>query len=536
MKFIYFTDCVVILINRAKKYFFNALLLSLVSLVMRGVGVAFNAYVSSKIGPQGMGLLTLTSGIYGFAITFACSGINLAVVRLISTSIARRDAKERKIMRASFLYCLLFSVLAGIILFICAEKIGTGLLHDSRVVPSIRLFAFSLPAISISSAINGYFCAVRRVYKNVISQVLEQGVKIGLVSYLFTILSGSSLETMCTAFVAGGVVSEIGSALISAILYLFDRKKHLNFSQSSSFNSHRGELYSICSVALPVAISAYARSALSTIEHLAIPWGLGRCGLDYETSIASYGILHGMVIPLLLFPSAMLGAFSSLLVPELSEASAQKNDTRIKYIVSRVFALSLLFSVGVSGIFVSFSHEIGLYLYGSAEAGEYIRLLSPLIPLMYLDGAVDAMLKGLGKQLYTMRVNISDSLISVILILLLLPKMGITGYVVVIFITEMFNTSLSIIKLLNLTGVKTPVVKWVLKPLVTVILSTLITRFLFDFNIMSAVFGVVTEGKGYVILEISIATLLYLIISRLIGAISRDDVEWGKQLILPWKR
>ncbi len=238
-----------------------------------------------------------------------------------------------------------------------------------------------------------------------------------------------------------------------------------------------------------------------------------------------------MVIPLLLFPSAMLGAFSSLLVPELSEAHACGNRVRVKYIVSRVFALSLLFSVGVSGAFVSFSYEIGMFLYGSAEAGEYIRLLAPLIPLMYLDGAVDAMLKGLGEQLYTMRVNISDSLISVLLIVLLLPRLGITGYVAVIFITEVFNTSFSIIKLLNLTGVSTPITKWVLKPLLSIILSTFATRLLFDFGIMARLFGIVSYGKLYLLLEIGITALLYLIISRIIGTITKDDIKWGKHLI-----
>lgn len=475
-----------------------------------------------------MGLISLMGGVFGFAITLACSGINLAVVRRISASIARDDGAERKIMRASLLYCLFFSLVAGIGLFLLAGVIGRSLLSDARVILSMRIFAISLPAISISSAVNGYFCAVRRVHKTIIAQFIEQGVRVSLCSYLLAISASEDLERACVAFVLGGVISEIISAIVSGCLYLFDRKKHFMNSANASC---RTELSSICSVALPVAISAYARSALSTIEHLAIPWGLRRCGLDYSTSIASYGILHGMVIPLLLFPSAMLGAFSSLLVPELSEAHACGNSTRVKYIVSRVFALSLLFSVGVSGIFVSFSYEIGMFLYSSAEAGEYIRLLAPLIPLMYLDGAVDAMLKGLGEQLYTMRVNISDSLLSVLLIVLLLPRLGITGYVAVIFITEVFNTSFSIIKLLNLTGIRTPIVKWILKPLICIILSTVLTRLIFDYGIMTRLFGIVSYGKLYLILEIGITAFFYLIISRIVGTITKDDISWGKRLI-----
>ncbi len=512
--------------NRAKKYFLNAILLSCGTLFLRAIGVVFNAYISSKIGAQGMGLIALISGIFGFAITFGCSGINLAVVRLISADLAHGGHRIGKIMRSAILYCLFFSISAGVCLFSFSDAIGGILLGDSRVIPSIRLFAFSLPAISLSSAINGYFCAVRRVYKNIVSQLLEQAVRLSVVSYLIVVLGGNGVEFACVAVVGGGVISELLSALFSGILCFFDIKRH----KLSSASGGPGELRGICEIALPVAVSAYVRSALTTLEHIAIPWGLRRCGQDYESSIGSYGVLHGMVVPLLFFPSAVLGAFSSLLVPELSEAFAQGNKRRIQYIVSRVFAFSLIFSVGVSGIFVSFSYEIGVYLYGSTQAGEYIRLLAPLIPLMYLDGATDAMLKGLGEQIYSMRVNISDSFISLLLILILLPKMGISGYVVIIFITELFNTSLSIMRLLNLTQVSTPVVKWVLKPLVSIILSTVIVRFLFDFNIMTSIFGIVLS-RGAVFVEIGMSAILYLAVSVIIGSISKEDIEWGRKIM-----
>ncbi len=269
----------VILINRAQKYFFNALLLSASSIALRGVSVAFNAYASEKLGAQGMGLLTLMGGVFGFAITLACSGINLAVVRLISSSIAKGEGRERKIMRASLFYSLFFSLIAGVGLFSLAGPIGNGILGDARVILPMRVFALSLPAISISSAISGYFYAVRRVYKSIISQFVEQGVRVTLCSYLLVILASGGLERACVAFVLGGVISEIASAFISGILYLFDRKNH--FKNRGGLGCG-GELGKICSVALPVAVSAYARSALSTIEHLAIPWGLRRCGLNYE--------------------------------------------------------------------------------------------------------------------------------------------------------------------------------------------------------------------------------------------------------------
>jgi stage V sporulation protein B len=210
-------------------------------------------------------------------------------------------------------------------------------------------------------------------------------------------------------------------------------------------------------------------------------------------------------------------------VPELSSAQAMSNKRQIEYIASRVISVTLLFSLLVSVTLISLSYELGLFIYNSHEAGYYIKLLSPLIPIMYLDIVTDTMLKGLGEQLYSMRVNIADSVISIILLLILLPVFGIKGYVTALFITELFNTSMSVIRLSDVAGIKAPMLKWVIKPLFSAIFSVFLTNLiptLFPFgNLSSLVFKIV------------FITLFYITISRLIGTISKEDVRWAKSLV-----
>ena len=453
----------------------------------------------------------------------------------------KADRRVHKIMRNALFYCLFFSLLSSLLLYSGAGIIGTYALGDKRTVPSLKILAFTLTPISLSSALNGYFNAVRRVYKSVIVQVCEQGAKITVVSALLVLIGPKGLEYACIAVVAGGALSEAVCVIVSATLYLFDRKIHKskrfkivekegNTATSSTFfdlksiskgcfiakkdySSHKKES-SIISVALPVAISTYVRSALLTIEHLAIPWGLKRSGASSVEALSSYGVLHGMVFPVLLFPSAVLGSFASLLIPELTSAQEQGDTKRVNRIVSRVFFFALLFSIGVSGIFVCFSNELGEYIYKSKEAAEFIRLLSPLIPLMYLDTAVDSMLKGLGEQLYTMRVNIADAFISVLLVLTLLPSMGIHGYVVVIFLMELFNTSLSIMKLLSITKIKTPVFTWTFKPLISVILATVSTRLIFGSDKIYSLFSCFFNARAVCFIEIFFCAICYLLFTK----------------------
>ena len=89
--------------NRTQKYIVNGAFLSVSAIIIRAISVSFNAYLTSRIGAEGMGLITLTGSVYGLFITIATSGINLAVTRLISASCARFDSggEAIKIIKAS---------------------------------------------------------------------------------------------------------------------------------------------------------------------------------------------------------------------------------------------------------------------------------------------------------------------------------------------------------------------------------------------------------------------------------------------------
>lgn len=516
------------------------MLVSAGSIILHSVSVFFNIFISNKIGAEAMGLITLISGVYAFAITLSTSGVNLAVVRLVSSALPYENKTQildrgsnksvRKIMINATKYCLFFSIIASVLLFSFARPIGKYLLDDIRVIPSIKVMAFSLIPIAISSMLNGYFCAVRRVYKNVIVQFFEQGVKVSTITFLLLLISPNKIEYASLFIAFGGLASELASLILNITLYIIDRKMHSDTKTEVVENARIGA-YSVFSCAFPVAVSAYVRSALSTVEHLAIPWGLKKSGIGASGALASYGILHGMVFPLIFFPSSVLGAFSSLLVPEIASSYEAKDFTRIKNIVSYVFGFSLLFSVGVSGIFISFANEIGAYFFVNDEAGQFIRLIAPLIPLMYLDSAVDAILKGLGEHIYTMRVNILDSLISVILIIILVPSFGIHGYVTVIFVTELLNTSMSIIKLLNKAEVKPKILKWIFKPLLSIIMSTLLCRLIFSSGALNTVLTSLALAKISTILEIGVCALLYIIFSKITGVISSKEVSLVKSIV-----
>lgn len=88
------------------------------------------------------------------------------------------------------------------------------------------LICIALPAISMSSAINGYFTAVRRVYKTACSQFFEQIVKIAVTAYLISFFLPSGLEYACLCLILGDVISEVASFVLSYFLYVWDLREN----------------------------------------------------------------------------------------------------------------------------------------------------------------------------------------------------------------------------------------------------------------------------------------------------------------------
>lgn len=510
--------------KRLKRFVLNALLLGATTIFMRSIAVIFNAYVSGKIGAEGMGLYSLITSVYGFAVTLATSGISLAVMRLVSEELGKGQSGGAILaMRKCVGYALFFGMLSFFLLFFGADFIANHILQDERTYLSLRIFSVALPFIALSSVFSGYFNAVRRVAKSASASITEQFVKIFLTVSFLSFLLPKGIEYAALALVLGTAIAEALSFFYLLIFYLLDKRKHLKEKKKRKDPDMKRRMLKI---SLPIALSSYLRSGLVTIQHILIPVGLRRHGADYQTALASYGTIHGMVFPLILFPSAVCSTFAGLIVPELSELAAKYGtvyrNRHICYIVKRTLSMALLFGIGTAGILVCFAEPLGILVYHSREAAKYIYVFAPLVPVMYLDTTVDGMLKGLGQQLHSMFYNIIDASMSVFLVWTLMPKIGILGYVICVFVTELINLAFSLTRLLTVTGASVPLVKNILCPVLCTAGATAIAMIALKASPL-------TSGQtSFTVIGIVFSVLLYILLLRTTGGLSSEDSQWLK--------
>jgi stage V sporulation protein B len=405
-------------------------------------------------------------------------------------------------------------------LFLFARPLSIYVLKDGRTARALYLLSFTLLPIALTSVLNGYFVAVRRAWKNALTGISEQGVKILLTGYLLVYLAPKSVEGCVLAILFGGAVAESFSLAFNLVLYALDKRHFRGIQPLKSARSPR-----VSDIALPVAISAYARSGLLAIEHILIPLGLLSFGAGSSEALSAYGSLQSMALPIVLYPAAVTSAFAGLLIPEMTAQQSANNRTEIRYIAQRVYQLTLLFAIGTSAVMLCFSAPLGEALYGSSEVGNFIRLLAPLVPVMYLDTATDALLKGLGEQVYSMRVNILDALICVICVALLVPRMGIAGYLVTIYVTEILNAALSITRLLRVSGFSPRPGKLLVRPLLCALASCYLTRLLHRLPFSPPL-----------AIGILLSALFYLFALLFSGSFGKSDRKWLLNFLQPEKK
>lgn len=501
----------------------NAALLATTSLIMQSVSMAFNIYISNRVGAEGIGLFTLIMSVYGLCVTFATSGVHLASVRLVSEAIGKNSDKQISAsLKRCFLYATLFGFATGGAVFFLADYIGRVWLADVRTVRCLRILALSLPLVSLSCVMSGYFSAVRRVLKSASAQILEELITIALVSTGLYFLLPKGVEYACIAIIGGNCIAQLVSLLYTAVLFMLDLKKH---------NTGRGDVsaeltHDMLAITLPVAFTAYAKSGLSTIKNLLIPYGLKKNGAGEKNALEAYGKLSGMAFPLVMFPQVVIASFSGLIVPEITRSRVAGHYNNVRYIMSRIFHIVSVFSIGVCGIFICFAFDLGNAVYPGADVALYIRLMAPLVPFLYIDSVVDATLTGLNEQIHSMEINIIDSMLSICLVLLLLPKMGAYGYILMMYICKGINATLSFARLIKVTGFKLNAVKLFVKPSLCIAVAVLTVRFVWNLTGIS-----VASAALAVAVKIVLSAVIYVLLIRLSQCVTREDGRWLRGLI-----
>ena len=433
--------------TRRKVYLQNAMLLTASGLVLRMLGMGFRVVLSAYLGGEGMGLYQLILAVYMVFVSLATAGMNVAATRLAAQSLARGQGMAAT-LRGLCTAALAFGTVAMVAQALLAGPAAHSLLHDARAETALRVLAPSLPFMAVSGALRGCFLAARRVTPNVVTQLIEQLVRMAVAVAGLRVMAQWGAGYGCAAVLLGNTVSE-GVSCCLMLLFAARTPEFARHGQEPLHPYTRRELYEIV---LPVTGSRLLGSGLQAVESSLIPLTLSLYTGSRAMAMTQYGNFKGMALPLLFFPFSVLSALSGLLMPEITRAHTRGDGAGTRRLIGTMLKLTGLFSLAAGACFVAFGPQLAQIVYRDAEVGRYVQVLGFVAPFMYLESMVDGVLKGLGEQLATFRYSLADSLLRIAAIALLLPRYGIMAFLGIMIVSNLFTFTLNTRRMLKVAA------------------------------------------------------------------------------------
>lgn len=448
----------------------GALILMLTGFLSRIIGFFYRIFLSRAIGAEGMGIYQLIFPLYSLCFALTVAGLQTVLSRFIAGKLALgQDKAARDGLAVGVFLSLSLSLAAGGLMFYFARPISLYFLQEPRCVSLLQLLSFCVPFGTVHACLSAWYYARKKTALPSVCQLLEQLARVGASILVYSILLERGLPVTPMVAVVGILAGECASALTSMIAVSLDFQK-------ASYSLRRlehpvGYSRELLLPALPLTANRLLLTLLQSLESVLIPGRLLLFGLSSSAALSVYGVLTGMALPLILFPSAITNAVSVMLLPTVAEEQAKGNRRTIAHTIENTIKYCLILGIFATGVFLFFGREAGLLLFGNEQAGAFIQTLAFICPFLYLTTTLSSILNGLGKTTFCFAQNLAGLIIRILFVLFLVPRYGMPGYLWGLLASELTITFLSFFLLHRIVPFTFSSWNWMIKPLLALAIS-----------------------------------------------------------------
>ncbi len=410
----------------------STFLLLIGGFITKVLGLWIRILMNRTVGIDGVSLYTLILPTFTLFITLGQIGLPIALSRLVALRTKNNQSLYFSILPVLFLFNLFLSLF----IFLMAPIIGAVFLRQESAVLAIRAIAFVIPFTSLSAVFRSYFFGKEKMVPHVLSNILENLIRLCLIFFLAPRLSSYSLDILVFFLVIMNVISEGCSCLF---LFIFLPKRfHLN-----RLSIQKNDFKDVFSVAIPNLSSDLFSSITYFIEPIFVTNLFLLFDFSHDFILKNYGIIHGYIFPILFLPSFFTSSISQAILPSFTRYYSSYQYSNIKKLLLGISFLFFFFGIFYYFILSFFGKQLLLFFYHTTLGYPYLIFLAFFFPFYYIQAPFYVLLHSMGKTSYLLVLSILSFLIKMIsLLLFLLFSFGIYAYlfsfVCVILFTDFF--------------------------------------------------------------------------------------------------
>lgn len=461
--------------SQKKNIIKGTLILTSAGIISRIIGFYYRIFLAGLIGTQGLGLYQMAMPVASLSFALCASGIQTAISRYVSTS-----STPKKHLLCGLFLSLTVSFLVSWILCDACDYIALEIMGDKRLSMLIKIIALSIPLSSVHACINGYYIGRQKSSMPALSQLLEQIIRVSGVYLIASIQLSQGHEITPAIGMCGLLMGEAFSALFCTTCFVLSNPSAPKQKQTTDFNYY-GETKNILAMSFPLTANRVLLHIFVSIEAVLIPNMLIRHGLSSDNALSLYGIFTGMSIPLIMFPTAIVNAFSTMLLPAVSKAATSHSRHILSETTQKSIELCCVLGIFATAGFLIYGRDLCTFLFGNDTAGTYVVTLAWLCPFLYLAGTTSSILNGLSKTVTTCYQNVLCLIVRIAFVIFAIPVYGVAGYLMGVLVSQLLLALLHIHSLKKLISFTYDVTSCIIKPVTYVFTASGISLYCYTF-------------------------------------------------------
>lgn len=422
--------------SRKRTIIKGAFILTITGFFTRIIGFFYRIFLSQTFGEESVGIYQLVFPIFALTFSLSAAGLQTAISRSVASQMAaHRPDRARSTLSLGNGCSLIIACLLMLLIQQKADVIAISLLNEPRCEEMLIVLSYALPFASLHSCICGYYLGLKQTRVPAVSQILEQLARVFSVFILYYVFSSNNFNVTIKIAVVGLLAGEFAAS--SYCVLVLRRHFPSRIHHRPTALNHFTDLRELVLLSAPLTGSRVLLNVLQSIEAVSIPLKLQVFGLDTSQALSIYGVLTGMALPCILFPSAITNSIASMMLPTISEMQSSSEQNNILSLVKKVGGCCFALGMVCCTFLLIAGPFIGNFFFHSSLAGNFIITLAWMCPFLYTNGNLISIINGLGMTMQSFIFNTLGLLIRIASIFFWIPLWGIHGYLIGLLISQL---------------------------------------------------------------------------------------------------
>lgn len=376
---------------------------------------------------------------YSMLMTLATFMLPLTISKLV----AEQKKRSISIMQNAGFVIFFINLVVIFFMILSSDYIASTLLNEPNCKYILIAMSLTLPFISLSSIIKGYFLGKQRTMPYMISNVLEQLLRLIVILFMLPIL----IKFSPLHAVVGLMLLTIISESFSVFIFMFFLPKNV-IIKKEDLKYDKGIYSDILDLSIPSVSGRIVGNIGYFLEPVILTNFLIFSGYTSTYVITEYAAFNAYAIPILTMPAFFIQALSQTLIPEISKYNGINNKIMIKKRIYQVLSITFILGCLFSIFILIFNEKILLILYNTSKGSNYIKCLAPVFSIFYLEGIFYAIFQAIDKAKLAFKISLKGVIMKIVILSFLsLIKIGMYSLVIAQIINILYIITICFVTL-----------------------------------------------------------------------------------------